>query len=399
MKATRLFAAFVLIASAATAQPFAGGPEIERIGSVRVLRTADPARPIFQAVEEDCNLNLLLCGEVYRGSLTSRDCQGEEGTFFDIHFFPGHRGYIAAAAASSDQFAPLLAMYTPTPTFWDFDFGDPGDVVSVGSYLHTTGNWGLTIGSRSTAATKTGDYLMVLGCNSGKCKPDSTTLCLGGGRYRVQVGYENQFAGRYGFGGALPIAKSSESGYFYFGSDPSNIELLVKVLDFGGGTVKVFWGQLTDLKYKIVVYDTVTGNSKTYLSPSNNCGGTDDDAAFDKHVASTRWAACRSGKNTACLLKNRFQVTGTWRNQYDGSSGELGATRVSDLTSAFYFGSPGNVELLVKMVDLGSRYVLFYGAMSNLEYSLTVTDTATGEQKTYNNPAGRYCGGQDNFSK
>jgi hypothetical protein len=88
MKATRLFAALVLVTSAATAQPFAGGPEIERIGSVRVLRTADPARPVFQAIEEDCKPNLLLCGEVFQGSLTSRDCQGEDGTFFDSICLP-----------------------------------------------------------------------------------------------------------------------------------------------------------------------------------------------------------------------------------------------------------------------------------------------------------------------
>jgi len=35
------------------------------------------------------------------------------------------------------------------------------------------------------------------------------------------------------------------------------------------------------------------------------------------------------------------------------------------------------------------------GSLSNLEYTLTVTDTKTGAVKTYRNPAGRYCGGTE----
>ncbi len=400
MKATPVLALLLLVSVPVLGQPYREGLVGERIGSaVQVLKTNDPARPIFKALDEDCDVNLLLCGEFVEGSITNRDCSLDDGTFFDMHFFPGRTGYIAAAAAITDDFAPDISLYTPGISLWDYELGNPGDVVAVGSYLHTTGPWVVTMGSRATVPNRTGDYLLYLSCNlsAARCKADPTTLCLGGGRYRVQAGYENQFSDTFGFAGALPIARSTESGYFYFGSDPSNIELLVKILDFGNGNIKVFWGQLTNLRYKIVVTDLVTDDSRTYLSPANNCGGADDDA-FPK-AAVGNWASCRASSTTGCLLKNRFQVSGTWRNQYDGSSGVLGATRVSDLTSAFYFGSPGNVELLVKMVDLGSRFALFYGAMSNLEYTLTIEDTATGEQKTYHNPAGRYCGGLDDFSK
>lgn len=398
MKAARLLLSMMLLAVPVLSQPLREGMVAEKIGAVQVIKTNDPARPIFKPVDEDCGANLLLCGEFVQGTLTNRDCSLDDGTFLDVHFFPGRTGYIAAAAALSDDFAPDISLYTPSITLWDFELGNPGDAVAVGAYLHTTGPWAVTVGSRPTVPTRTGDYLLLLSCNStGRCKADPTTLCLGEGRYRVQVGYENQFSETFGFGGALPIARSTESGYFYFGSDPSNIELLIKILDFGNGNIKVFWGQLTNLRYKIVVTDMITDDSKTYLSPASNCGGTDDDAFPKAAVAS--WAGCRADSHTGCILKNRFQVTGTWRNQYDGSSGELGATRVSDLTSAFYFGSPGNVELLVKMVDLGSRIALFYGAMSNLEYTLTVRDTATGEEKIYHNPAGKYCGGLDDFPR
>ena len=43
------------------------------------------------------------------------------------------------------------------------------------------------------------------------------------------------------------------------------------------------------------------------------------------------------------------------------------------------------------MVDgssLNGHYWVFYGALSNLEYTITVADTTTGAVKTYHNPLG-----------
>jgi hypothetical protein len=39
----------------------------------------------------------------------------------------------------------------------------------------------------------------------------------------------------------------------------------------------------------------------------------------------------------------------------------------------------------------GRRFWLFYGALSNVEYTLTVTDTATGAVRTYHNPGGTFA--------
>ena len=66
---------------------------------------------------------------------------------------------------------------------------------------------------------------------------------------------------------------------------------------------------------------------------------------------------------------------------------------ISQLTGAFYFSAPDSLELMTKILDQGSRIDFFYGALSDLEYTITVTDTRTGTVKTYRNNAGRYCGG------
>jgi hypothetical protein len=68
-----------------------------------------------------------------------------------------------------------------------------------------------------------------------------------------------------------------------------------------------------------------------------------------------------------------------------------------------YFSLPaitGNSSnpVFVKMLDgtaLNGSYWFFYGGLTNLEYTLTVTDVSTGRQRTDTNPAGSECGGSD----
>jgi hypothetical protein len=51
---------------------------------------------------------------------------------------------------------------------------------------------------------------------------------------------------------------------------------------------------------------------------------------------------------------------------------------------------------LVKLVQFPDRIAFFYGTLSDLDYTITVSDRSSGATKTYHNPAGRYCGGLDN---
>lgn len=50
------------------------------------------------------------------------------------------------------------------------------------------------------------------------------------------------------------------------------------------------------------------------------------------------------------------------------------------------------MEVVLKVLDgnaVNGKFWLFYGALSNVEYTLTVTDTLTGVVRTYANPSGR----------
>lgn len=60
-------------------------------------------------------------------------------------------------------------------------------------------------------------------------------------------------------------------------------------------------------------------------------------------------------------------------------------------TGHFSFFTPNNVELSVKVVDgraFNGRYWVFAGSLTNVEFTLTVTDTSTGENRIYRNASG-----------
>lgn len=231
-----------------------------------------------------------------------------------------------------------------------------------------------------------------------RCQPGLNTLCLGGRRFKVQVDWYNQYDDNNGVGRALP--RTDSSGFFTFG-DPSNVELMVKVLDFGN-TAKVFYGQLTNLPFELIITDTRTGAFRAYTNTPGECGAIDQNAfpggaaAASTAAASTAAAAaagCRPGPQTLCLKNGRFQVTAAWRNPANGQTGQAGAVPLSQVTGAFYFSGPDSLELMTKVIEQGNRIDFFYGTLSDLEYTIQVTDTRTGISKTYRNNAGRYCGG------
>jgi hypothetical protein len=97
------------------------------------------------------------------------------------------------------------------------------------------------------------------------CAAGPNVMCLGdGGRYRVQATFERGSDIR---GMANTVGLSEESGLFWFFS-PSNVETIVKVLD-GCGVNNHRWVYttgLTDLRVLVMIADTQTGETATYLN-------------------------------------------------------------------------------------------------------------------------------------
>jgi photosystem II stability/assembly factor-like uncharacterized protein len=97
-----------------------------------------------------------------------------------------------------------------------------------------------------------------------------------------------------------------------------------------------------------------------------------------------------------------FSVTLNAADPRTGRTGSGVATAVNDLWGYFSIpaitGNPDNPEVFVKMLDgtaINGRYWFFYGGLTDLEYTLTVREDATGLTRTYTKPAGSECGGSD----
>jgi hypothetical protein len=240
----------------------------------------------------------------------------------------------------------------------------------------------------------------------GPCKADAEHLCLLGNRFSVQLNWQNQFDGSSGVGRA--VKATDVTGYFSFG-DPANLELMVKILNFGS-SIKVFYGELTDLRFTLTVTDTFTGTIKTYGNTAGDCGGIDQSFAGSSTALSKSGAdlsladlaaraasgSCRPDPQTLCLLSGRFAVRVSWSNPGDGTSGKGGANALSSIVGTFYFTDHTNVELMTKVIPYADRVVFFYGALSDLPYTIQVTDTLHGVVRTYQSTAGKLCGGLDN---
>lgn len=113
---------------------------------------------------------------------------------------------------------------------------------------------------------------------------------------------------------------------------------------------------------------------------------------FDSNDHSVTRPGCRPDGRTLCLNDGRFRVTA--ENLPGGQNPVPGnvADFQRDDVGGFFFFSPDNTEMLVKVLDgcaANDHFWVFAGSLTNVEYEITVTDTATGLSKVFTNPLGQ----------
>ncbi len=306
---------------------------------------------------------------------------------------------------------------------------NPSGMTAAGSLLFFAANDGLT-GVQLWALPLTGP---------GACQPSATTLCLINGRFKVAAFWQD-FQGASGAGQAAAL--SGDTGTFWFFT-PDSVELIVKMLDGRAlnGSFWVFYGALSNVQYWLTITDTQTGVARRYLNPLGALASVGDTSAFGpmgatstgvpaaaaapalqppQAVRSARAAAlvpemaravpheaeaaaapvlrdaqsaCQAGPSELCLSGGRFALTARWQD-FSGNTGTGSAVPLTDETGYFWFFDASNVETVIKVIDgrgLNGHFWVFYGALSDVQYTLTVTDTVTGNVKTYTNPAGQFA--------
>jgi hypothetical protein len=258
------------------------------------------------------------------------------------------------------------------------------------------------------ALTRSGVYRTTVDLG---CDPGPTTLCLNGGRFRVQVDWQVQ-PGRAGVGRSMPL--TADTGGFWF-FDRESVEVAVKVLDGRhlNGHFWVFYGSLSDVTFQLRVTDTATGVERIYDNPGGTFASRGDTRAFEGAGTGGATTGAEEAVEGAVLtgpvgsselerraagvpvplLGGRFRVEAAWTDDR-GRTHRAQGNALADGSGSFWFFSPDNVELLVKAVNgraINGHFWFFYASLSNVEFEITITDTQTDEARTYTNPAGTFA--------
>ena len=195
---------------------------------------------------------------------------------------------------------------------------------------------------------------------SDTCTPDSTSLCLNSGRFRVQTDWRTA-DGRSGQGRGVLL--TPDTGYFWF-FDVNSVEVVLKVLNACSLNDR-FWmfsGGLTDVEVRLRVTDTVTGSSKEYQNPL----GT----AYRPNTDTSAFATC-SGAQPQCS----YNVTPT--SQQFASSGGTGTINVSAQSGCSWTSSSGASWITLTSSGSGS-------GNGTVSYSVAANPTGSSRNGTLN---------------
>jgi hypothetical protein len=233
-----------------------------------------------------------------------------------------------------------------------------------------------------------------------RCAAGSDVLCLGSNhRFEARVSWTNPNNGDTGAGHSLPL--TGDTGAFWFFGD-QNLELMVKVLD--GTSVNLrYWlysGALSNVEYTLTVMDTLTGVERTYHNPAGRFASFADVTAFPFGVSAEtigktairveRAVAC-GDLGGLCLASGQFLVNVSFTDPRTGTPRAATAVPLTGDSGAFWFFDDSNLELMIKVLDgraVNGKFWFFYGALSDVDYTITVTRSETGEVRTYHNPRG-----------
>ena len=247
------------------------------------------------------------------------------------------------------------------------------------------------------------------------CTSSQTHLCLRNSRFQIDTIWRD-FDERFGSSRAVPL--TPDTGYFWF-LEPDNVENVVKVLDARGVNEHfwVFFGALSNLEYWLTVTDTSTGLAKRYFNPPGSFASLGDTEAFGPRgvpgpqalIEPSGWrrvageptsgtaGACVASETKVCLNDGRFGVELEWKD-FGGSIGDATTSPLTDDTGTAWFFDDSNIEVVFKILDataVNGSFWFFYGALSNVEYTITVTDHVVGRAKIYRNPPGTFASAGD----
>ena len=158
-----------------------------------------------------------------------------------------------------------------------------------------------------------------------------------------------------------------------------------------------------DIPFSIVPGANAEGTVRVDVTGTDERGGTVDVSSGDLTATPTNTllpaGSCTEDPATLCALNNgRFRVNVDWED-FDGNTGQGMVTSGQRFGDGGWFAfavlnglvHPNGFDLFVQMLNRcgnNNHYWVFTTAFTNVEYTLTVTDTETNQERVYDNPLG-----------
>jgi PKD repeat protein len=286
---------------------------------------------------------------------------------------------------------------------WFWDFGD-GAVSTSRDPVHAysyPGNYPVTLTVTTAGGSATASRLVTVTASD-------TLRLMSSHPFDITLSATDPRTGNTGQGQVL--AQNDIYGIFSIPAitgNAGNPEVIIKMVDATGigQSYWVFYGALTDLTYTLSVKEDATGLTKTYNDAkvgTTVCGKFDTsgfgassiglEPAGWSDVSSPGRAAASDASTTLRLLSaHPFDITLSATDPRTGNNGQGQVIAQNDIYGIFSIpaitGNASNPEVIIKMVDasgIGQNYWVFYAALTDLTYTLSVQESATGTTKNFN---------------
>jgi hypothetical protein len=260
---------------------------------------------------------------------------------------------------------------------------------------------------------------------TGPCVPSDTVACIdqhaGDKRFKIEMSYKVNASDPYSVAHVKPLSDVGvNKGAIFWFFNPANPELLIKMIDASGPPFNHFWafyGGGTNVGTVVKVTDTFSGLSKEYtnaashallpvqdttaFTPDGTPGPpyTPTEVSFDYANNLTQSSVnpytCVPSDTVTCI-GGRFEVKIDYFTTQGGGDGLPHPARGISLApigvdrgSIYSFFNTTNPEVLVKVlnacVEPFNKHWVFFSAVTNVGYDLTVTDTVAGIRNVYHN--------------
>ncbi len=166
----------------------------------------------------------------------------------------------------------------------------------------------------------------------------------------------------------------------------------VRLVVFGTNQASIESGVLATLAFSIATGAPNASYIVTASNPSaSGPGGNVVPLSADGGVVTIG----SGGAQELLLSGGGVSVTCTFKNPYNGQTGNAVPIPQNDSFGFFYYGDRNNPEIFAKVLDFGSDkpYLIFFGGLTDFQVSVTYTVLRTGQKVTLSKDAYNFNGG------